>query len=65
MPIDQHKMKNVIPVQNSLAPIPKHSAHKSKYRQVSVTVLRCVPPSVASERLRGVPCLFLTTSWNG
>ncbi|NXO64337.1 ANR55 protein, partial [Phainopepla nitens] len=31
MSIDQHKMKNVIPVQNSLAPIPNHSAHKSKY----------------------------------
>ncbi|XP_005422076.2 ankyrin repeat domain-containing protein 55 [Geospiza fortis] len=28
MSIDQHKMKNVIPVQNSLAPIPNHSAHK-------------------------------------
>ncbi|NXY31553.1 ANR55 protein, partial [Pomatorhinus ruficollis] len=29
--IDQHKMKNTTPVQNSLAPIPNHSAHKSKY----------------------------------
>ncbi|XP_068033381.1 ankyrin repeat domain-containing protein 55 isoform X2 [Anomalospiza imberbis] len=28
MSIDQHKMKNVIPVQNSLAPKPNHSAHK-------------------------------------
>ncbi|XP_032941181.1 ankyrin repeat domain-containing protein 55 isoform X1 [Catharus ustulatus] len=28
MSIGQHKMKNVIPVQNSLAPIPNHSAHK-------------------------------------
>ncbi|XP_041326726.1 ankyrin repeat domain-containing protein 55 [Pyrgilauda ruficollis] len=28
MSIDQHKMKNVIPVQSSLAPIPNHSAHK-------------------------------------
>ncbi|XP_066194683.1 ankyrin repeat domain-containing protein 55 isoform X2 [Sylvia atricapilla] len=28
MSIDQHKMKNTIPVQNSLAPIPNHSAHK-------------------------------------
>ncbi|XP_030113506.1 ankyrin repeat domain-containing protein 55 isoform X1 [Taeniopygia guttata] len=28
MSIDQHKMKNVIPVQNNLAPIPNHSAHK-------------------------------------
>ncbi|KAL9822424.1 ankyrin repeat domain-containing protein 55 isoform 2-T2 [Geothlypis trichas] len=31
MSIDQHQMKNVIPVQNSLAPIPKHSAHKKSY----------------------------------
>ncbi|NXD05408.1 ANR55 protein, partial [Certhia familiaris] len=31
MSIDQHKMKNVIPVQSSLAPIPNHNAHKSKY----------------------------------
>ncbi|NWV52492.1 ANR55 protein, partial [Daphoenositta chrysoptera] len=31
MSIDQHKTKNVIPVRNSLAPIPNHSAHKSKY----------------------------------
>uniref|UniRef100_A0A674H8V2 Ankyrin repeat domain 55 n=1 Tax=Taeniopygia guttata TaxID=59729 RepID=A0A674H8V2_TAEGU len=30
MSIDQHKMKNVIPVQNNLAPIPNHSAHKRK-----------------------------------
>ncbi|XP_057900097.1 ankyrin repeat domain-containing protein 55 [Melospiza georgiana] len=28
MSIDQHKVKNVISVQNSLAPIPNHSAHK-------------------------------------
>ncbi|RMB95423.1 hypothetical protein DUI87_28146 [Hirundo rustica rustica] len=28
MSTDQHKMKNIIPVQNSLAPIPNHSAHK-------------------------------------
>ncbi|XP_014742508.1 PREDICTED: ankyrin repeat domain-containing protein 55 [Sturnus vulgaris] len=28
MSIGQYKMKNVIPVQNSLAPIPNHSAHK-------------------------------------
>ncbi|RLW05290.1 hypothetical protein DV515_00005386, partial [Chloebia gouldiae] len=28
MSIDQHKMKNVIPVQNNLALIPNHSAHK-------------------------------------
>ncbi|XP_039565858.1 ankyrin repeat domain-containing protein 55 isoform X1 [Passer montanus] len=28
MSVDQHKMKNVIPVQSSLAPIPNHSAHK-------------------------------------
>ncbi|NWV07222.1 ANR55 protein, partial [Ptilonorhynchus violaceus] len=31
MSIDQHKIKNFIPVRNSLAPIPNHSAHKSKY----------------------------------
>ncbi|NXI33478.1 ANR55 protein, partial [Sterrhoptilus dennistouni] len=31
MSIDQHKMKNTMPVQNSLAPIPNHGAHKSKY----------------------------------
>ncbi|NWW70007.1 ANR55 protein, partial [Climacteris rufus] len=43
MSIDQHKIKNLITVQNSLAPIPKHSAHKSKYRQVSFTVSPCVP----------------------
>ncbi|NWV19489.1 ANR55 protein, partial [Origma solitaria] len=28
MAIHQHKIKNVIPVRNSLAPIPNHSAHK-------------------------------------
>lgn len=38
MSIDQHKMKNTMPVQNSLAPIPNHSAHKSKHTQVSVTI---------------------------
>ncbi|NWR41972.1 ANR55 protein, partial [Regulus satrapa] len=31
MSIDQHKMKNVIPEQKSLAPIPNYSACKSKY----------------------------------
>ncbi|NWH25453.1 ANR55 protein, partial [Grus americana] len=29
--IDQHKVKNLTPVRNSLAPIPSHCAHKSKY----------------------------------
>ncbi|NXF08182.1 ANR55 protein, partial [Smithornis capensis] len=28
---DQHTKKSLIPVQNSLAPIPNHCAHKSKY----------------------------------
>ncbi|NXI52375.1 ANR55 protein, partial [Chloroceryle aenea] len=31
MSIDQHKIKNLTPVRNSLAPIPNHCAHKSKY----------------------------------
>ncbi|NXA09439.1 ANR55 protein, partial [Sapayoa aenigma] len=31
MSIDQHTKKNLIPVQNSLAPIPNRCAHKSKY----------------------------------
>ncbi|NXE91298.1 ANR55 protein, partial [Menura novaehollandiae] len=38
MSIDHHKRKDLIPVQNSLAPIPNHSGHKSKYRQASATV---------------------------
>ncbi|NWS17458.1 ANR55 protein, partial [Pachyramphus minor] len=31
MSIDQQRKKNLIPVWNSLAPIPNHCAHKSKY----------------------------------
>ncbi|NXX96606.1 ANR55 protein, partial [Centropus bengalensis] len=38
MPVDQPKIKNLTPVQTSLAPIPNHCAHKSKYRQVSFTL---------------------------
>ncbi|NXG80128.1 ANR55 protein, partial [Baryphthengus martii] len=38
MSVDEHKIKNITPVRNSLAPIPNHCAHKSKYRQVSVTM---------------------------
>ncbi|NWZ96287.1 ANR55 protein, partial [Nesospiza acunhae] len=41
MSIDQHKMKNVIPVQNSLAPIPNHSAHKREHLKPS-----CVLPAI-------------------
>ncbi|NXC41233.1 ANR55 protein, partial [Penelope pileata] len=31
MSTDQHKIKDLTPVRNSLAPIPDHCAHKSKY----------------------------------
>ncbi|NWI97087.1 ANR55 protein, partial [Pitta sordida] len=33
MSIDQHTKKNLIPVRSSLAPIPNHCVHKSKYRK--------------------------------
>ncbi|NXX81635.1 ANR55 protein, partial [Urocolius indicus] len=33
MSIDQPTIKNVTPIRNCLAPIPNHSAHKSKYMQ--------------------------------
>ncbi|KFP71129.1 Ankyrin repeat domain-containing protein 55, partial [Acanthisitta chloris] len=56
MSIDQHKVKNLIPVRNSLAPIPNHCAHKSKYRQHNVSY--SVPPSLTSEGSREVSCSF-------
>ncbi|NXN66413.1 ANR55 protein, partial [Himantopus himantopus] len=58
MSTDQPKIKDLTPVRNSLAPIPNHCAHKSKYRQVSVTVSYSVPTSLASEGLREVSCSF-------
>ncbi|NWH36998.1 ANR55 protein, partial [Chloropsis hardwickii] len=42
MSIDQQKMKNVIPVQNSLAPIPNHSAHRREHLKPSY-VLPAIP----------------------
>ncbi|NXL78808.1 ANR55 protein, partial [Leptocoma aspasia] len=43
--IDQHKMKNVIPVRNSLAPIPNHSAHKREHLKPS-----CVLPAIPNQK---------------
>ncbi|NWT23162.1 ANR55 protein, partial [Cardinalis cardinalis] len=45
MSIDQHKMKNVIPVQNSLAPIPNHSAHRREHLKPS-----CVLPAIPNQK---------------
>ncbi|NXO42622.1 ANR55 protein, partial [Locustella ochotensis] len=45
MSIDQHKMKNIIPVQNSLAPIPNHSAHKREHLKPS-----CVLPAIPNQK---------------
>ncbi|NXM09890.1 ANR55 protein, partial [Ploceus nigricollis] len=45
MSIDQHKMKNVIPVQKSLAPIPNHSAHKREHLKPS-----CVLPAIPNQK---------------
>ncbi|NXB91215.1 ANR55 protein, partial [Vidua chalybeata] len=45
MSIDQHKMKNVIPVQNSLAPIPNHRAHKRERLKPS-----CVLPAIPNQK---------------
>ncbi|XP_037980811.1 ankyrin repeat domain-containing protein 55 isoform X4 [Motacilla alba alba] len=52
MSIDQHKMKNGIPVQNSLAPIPNHSAHKIQLPSQDAESLRTgaviLPPAPIS-----------------
>ncbi|NWW20828.1 ANR55 protein, partial [Falcunculus frontatus] len=45
MSIDQHKTKNVIPVRNSLAPIPNHSAHKREHLKPS-----CVLPAIPNQK---------------
>ncbi|NWY23974.1 ANR55 protein, partial [Pheucticus melanocephalus] len=45
MSVDQHKMKNVIPVQNSLAPIPNHRAHKREHLKAS-----CVLPAIPNQK---------------
>ncbi|XP_041263938.1 ankyrin repeat domain-containing protein 55 [Onychostruthus taczanowskii] len=59
MSIDQHKMKNVIPVQSSLAPIPNHSAHKiqlpsqdaKKFKSLR-TGAAILPPAPVSRSLK-------------
>ncbi|NWX35654.1 ANR55 protein, partial [Notiomystis cincta] len=45
MSTDRHKIKNVIPVQNSLAPIPNHSAHKREHLKPS-----CVLPAISNQK---------------
>ncbi|XP_063279261.1 ankyrin repeat domain-containing protein 55 isoform X2 [Prinia subflava] len=59
MSIDQHKMKNIIPVQNSLAPIANHSAHKiqlpsqdaKKFKSLRTSAV-ILPPAPISRSLK-------------